>query len=184
MHIDKQYKKRLLINTCMKRRSEVFCCCCRASSGAEGHRSRSPDMWQSCPLVQQPQERGRHLSKGSMGAHGNNRGVMSALGRACVLERLRQDTGPLNMTYTLSFIIAFSCGLSVRDDFDALLLWQLNDYSRGNLVPLHKNCDYFWLVCQKILFSKAQSRQWDGWCGSVIFPKSRHVRKASVSLIP
>lgn len=106
------------------------------------------------------------------------------LAKACVLEWLRQDTGPLNMTYTLSFIIAFSCGLSVRDDFDALLLWQLNDYSRGNLVPLHKNCDYFWLVCQKILFSKAQSRQWDGWCGSVIFPKSRHVRKASVSLIP
>lgn len=175
--------KRLLINTCMKTWSELFCCRC-AASGTEGHWSCSPDMWQSCHLVQQPQESGRHLSKGSMGAHGNNQGVMSALGRACVHEWLRQDTGPLNMTYTLSFIIVFSVGLSVTDDFDARLFWQLSDYSRGNLDPLHKNCDYFWLVCQKILLSKAQSRQWDGCCGSAIFSKGCHVRKASVSLIP
>ena len=108
-------------------------------------------MWQSCHLVQQPQERGRHLSKGSTGAHGNNRGVMSPLGRACVHEWLRRDTAPLNVTYTLSFIIVsrlWHCalGLSVWDDVDAARLWQLNDYSRGNLVPLHKKL-WLFLTC-------------------------------------
>lgn len=46
----------------------------------------------------------------------------------------------LNVTYTLSFIIVSrlwrsSPGLAVRADFDASLLWQLNDYSWGNLLP-------------------------------------------------
>lgn len=35
------------------------------------------------------------------------------------------------------------------------ILWQVNDYGQGNLPRLHKNCDYSWLVCQKILLSKA-----------------------------
>lgn len=157
----------------------LFSCCwrcrCRAASGTEGHRSCSPDMWQSCHLVQQPQERGRHLSKGSTGAHGNNRGVMSPLGRACVHEWLRRDTAPLNVTYTLSFIMVSrlwhsALGLSVSDDVDAARLWQLSDYSRGNLVPpALKTAIIPDLFVRRFCFSKAYSRRWDGWCGSVIF---------------
>lgn len=126
-------------------------------------------------LVQQPQERGRHLSKGSTGAHGNNRGVMSPLGRACVHEWLRRDTAPLNVTYTLSFIMVSrlwhsALGLSVSDDVDAARLWQLSDYSRGNLVPpALKTAIIPDLFVRRFCFSKAYSQRWDGWCGSVIF---------------
>lgn len=57
----------------------------------------------------------------------------------------------LNVTYTLSFIIVsqlwrLSPGLAVRADFDSSLLWQPNDYSRGNLLPLHRNL-WLFLTC-------------------------------------
>lgn len=107
MNIDKQYKKtpnQYLHENMVWTLCSVLLLVAELR-GTEGHRSCSPDMWQSCHSVQQPQERGRHLSKGSAGAHGNKRGVMSPLGRACVHEWLRRDTAPLNVTYTLSFII-------------------------------------------------------------------------------
>lgn len=50
--------------------------------------------WFGNPEREQERERGRHLSKGSTGAHGNNRCVMTPHGRAGVHERLSRDAAP------------------------------------------------------------------------------------------
>lgn len=170
MNIDKQYKKtpnQYLHENMVWTLCSVLLLVAELR-GTEGHRSCSPDMWQSCHSVQQPQERGRHLSKGSAGAHGNRRGVMSPLGRACVHEWLRRDTAPLNVTYTLSFIIV-SRLLTLSDSDAAPILWRLNDYSRGNLHRKKKNVIIPRLVCQKILFLKGlkSAMRWLMWISDI-----------------
>lgn len=140
-----------------------------------------------------PRERGQHLSKGSTGAHGNNRGVMSLVGRACVHEWLRPDTAPLNVTYTLRCIIVSRLWHSPLWTLVLGRLWRAPPLTRPffdiwTLEVIYSPCTKTAIVPDlfvrkffspklKVSDEMADVDQW-------YFSKSRCVRKASLSLIP